>query len=223
MALGLPVAGAAADRLVGALGAAAAPEPADGEVQPCADEQERCQGAEGGQAPEHGRDSLPDDVPDRGVDQVRAQVTKAPATASPQPGAADPAVQDSRGSIEHVVFPSWPLAGGLVGVTVDVGGAPRPFPVRQVHRAPRAGAGLGAAAEGADGGEGREVEVERDVRRARRSGLSWVTLVVVVVVVAVVVVAAVAQAWPLMTVGWLVLAARQVRAARASYRNEPAD
>jgi hypothetical protein len=117
------------------------------------------------------------------------------------------------------VFPSWPLAGELVGVTVEVRGAPRPFPVRHVHRAPRAGAGLGGAAQGADGGEGREVEVERDVRRARRSGLSWVTLTVV----AVVVVAAVAQAWPLVAVGWLVLAARQVRAVRASYRNEPAD
>jgi hypothetical protein len=44
--------------------APAAQEPADGEVQPCADEQERCQGAEGGEAPEHGGDSLPDDVPD---------------------------------------------------------------------------------------------------------------------------------------------------------------
>jgi len=64
-----------------------------------------------------------------------------------------------------------------------------------------------------------EVEVERDVRRARRSGLSWVTLAVV----AVVVVAAVARAWPLVAMGWLVLAARQVRAVRASYRNEPAD
>jgi len=42
-------------------------------------------------------------------------------------------------------------------------------------------------------------------------------------VVAVVVVAAVAQAWPLVAMGWLVLAARQVRAVRASYRNEPAD
>jgi len=112
--------------LVGPLGAAAAPEPADGEVQPCADEQERCQGAEGGEAPEHGADSLPDDVPDRGVDQERAEVTEAPATASAQPGAADPAVQGSRGSIEYVVFPSWPLAGGLVGVTVDV----------REHRAP---------------------------------------------------------------------------------------
>jgi len=61
-----------------------------------------------------------------------------------------------------------------------------------------------------------EVEVGRDVRR---SGLSWVTLAVV----AVVVVAAVAQAWPLVAVGWLVLAARQIRAVRASYRNEPAD
>jgi len=80
---------------------------------------------------------------------------------------------------------------------------------------------LGGAAQGADGGEGREVEVEvePDVRRARRSGLSWVTLTLV----AVVVVAAVAQAWPLVAVGWLVLAARQVRAVRASYRNEPAD
>jgi len=80
---------------------------------------------------------------------------------------------------------------------------------------------LGGAAEVADGGEGREVEVEveRDVRRARRLGLSWVTLAVV----AVVVVAAVAQAWPLVAMGWLVLAARQVRAVRASYRNEPAD
>jgi len=82
---------------------------------------------------------------------------------------------------------------------------------------------LGGAAPGADGGEGREVEVEvevePDVRRARRSGLSWVTLTLV----AVVVVAAVAQAWPLVAVGWLVLAARQVRAVRASYRNEPAD
>jgi len=113
------------------------------------------------------------------------------------------------------VFPSWPLAGGLVGVTVDVGGAPRPFPVRHVHRAPRAGAGLDGAAQGAPV----EVEVEVDVRRARRSGLSWVTLAAV----AVVMVAAVAQAWPLVAVGWLVLAARQVRAVRASYRNEPAD
>jgi len=111
------------------------------------------------------------------------------------------------------------LAGGLVGVTVDVREHCSPFPVRQVHRAPRAGAGLGGAAEVADGGEGREVEVERDVRRARRLGLSWVTLAVV----AVVVVAAVAQAWPLVAMGWLVLAARQVRAVRASYRNEPAD
>jgi len=119
------------------------------------------------------------------------------------------------------VFPSWPLAGGLVGVTVDVREHCSPFSVRQVHRAPRAGAGLGGAAEVADGGEGREVEVERDVRRARRLGLSWVTLVVVVV--AVVVVAAVAQAWPLVAMRWLVLAARQVRAVRASYRNEPAD
>jgi len=219
MALGLPVAGAAADSLVGPLGAAAAPEPADGEVQPCADEQERCQSAEGGEAPEHGADSLPDDVPDRGVDQERAQVTEAPATTSAQPGAADPAVQGSRGSIEHAVFPSWPLAGGLVVVTVDVREHRSPFPVRHVNRAPPAGAGLGGAAEGADGGEGREVEVERDVRRARRSGLSWVTLAVV----AVVVVAAVAQAWPLVAVGWLVLAARQVRAVRASYRNEPSD
>jgi len=70
-------------------GVAAAQEPADGEVQPCADEQERCQGAEGaegaegGEAPEHGGDSLPDDVPDRGVDQERAEVTEAPATTSP--------------------------------------------------------------------------------------------------------------------------------------------
>jgi len=67
-------------------GVAAAQEPADGEVQPCADEQERCQGAEGaegGEAPEHGGDSLPDDVPDRGLDQERAEVTEAPATTSP--------------------------------------------------------------------------------------------------------------------------------------------
>jgi len=83
MALGLPVAGAAADRLVGALGAAAAPEPADGEVQTCADEQERCQG---GEAPEHGADSLPVDVPDRGVDQERAQVTEAPPPRPPSRG-----------------------------------------------------------------------------------------------------------------------------------------
>ena len=62
--------------------------------------------------------------------------------------------------------------------------------------------------------------MERDVRRARRSGLSWVTLAVVAVVV---VVAAVARAWPLVAMGWLVFAARQVRAVRASYRNEPAD
>jgi hypothetical protein len=113
------------------------------------------------------------------------------------------------------------LAGGLVGVTVEVREHCSPFSVRHVHRAPRAGAGLGGTAEVADGGEGREVEVERDVRRARRLGLSWVTLVVVVV--AVVVVAAVAQAWPLVAMRWLVLAARQVRAVRASYRNEPAD
>ncbi len=87
MALGLPVAGAAADRLVGALGAAAAlPEPADGEVQTCAGEQERCQGAEGGEAPEHGADSLPDDVPDRGLEQERAQVTEAPPPRPPSRG-----------------------------------------------------------------------------------------------------------------------------------------
>jgi len=116
------------------------------------------------------------------------------------------------------VFPSWPFAQGLVGVTVEVRGAPRPsqcgtFTVR------RGQARAWVERPGADTGERREVEVERDVRRARRSGLSWVTLAVV----AVVVVAAVARAWPLVAMGWLVLAARQVRAVRASYRNEPAD
>ena len=146
-------------------------------------------------------------------------MTKAPATTSPSRGPRIPLYRTVVAALSMWCFLLGPWQGtGRRHGRREGSTTPPPSEARSPCAA-RAGAGLGGAAQGAEGGEGRKVEVEQDVRRARRSGLSWVTLPVV----AVVMVAAVAQAWPLVAVGWLVLAARQVRAVRASYRNEPAD